>query len=97
MKSIEIDRGKRLRDHPTTGHNRFHPDIPPLVAMDEGEVWPRVTPATVSCGGSDLNQLPDEHSTGVARRVTITSHGDGLWIATLLPPSRLSSPCWLSL
>ncbi len=55
MKSIEIDRGKRLRDHPTTGHNRFHPDIPPLVAMDEGEVWPRVTPATVSCGGSDLN------------------------------------------
>jgi len=37
MKSIEIDRGKRLRDQPTTGHNRFHPDIPPLVTVDEGE------------------------------------------------------------
>jgi len=97
MKSIEIDRGKRLRDHPTTGHHPFPPDIPPLVAMDEGEVWPRVTPATVSCGGSDLNQPPDEHSTGLARRVTITPHGNGLWIATPLPPSRLSSPCWLSL
>src|SRR5262244_3359936 len=37
MKSIDIDRGKRLRDQPTTGHNRFHPDIPPLVTVDEGE------------------------------------------------------------
>jgi formamidase len=37
MKSVEIDRGKRLRDQPTTGHNRFHPDIPPLVSVDEGE------------------------------------------------------------
>src|SRR5438067_2447504 len=37
MKSIEIDRGKRLRDQPTTGHNRFHPVIPPLVTVDEGE------------------------------------------------------------
>src|SRR5262245_63284164 len=37
MKSIEIDRGKHLRDQPTTGHNRFHPDIPPLVTVDEGE------------------------------------------------------------
>ena len=37
MKSIEIDRGKRLRDQPTTGHNRFHPDIPPLVTVDQGE------------------------------------------------------------
>src|SRR5262245_33512821 len=37
MKSVEIDRGKRLRDQPNTGHNRFHPDIPPLVTVDEGE------------------------------------------------------------
>src|SRR5258706_6756473 len=37
MKSVEIDRGKRLRDQPTTGHNRFHPEIPPLVTVDEGE------------------------------------------------------------
>ena len=37
MKSVEIDRGKRLRDQPTTGHNRFHPDIPPIVTVEEGE------------------------------------------------------------
>lgn len=37
MKSIEIDRNKRLRDAPSTGHNRFHPDIPPIVVVEEGE------------------------------------------------------------
>ena len=37
MKSVEIDRGKRLRDQPATGHNRFHPDIPPILTVDEGE------------------------------------------------------------
>src|SRR5262245_26450192 len=25
MKSVEIDRTKRLAEQPTTGHNRFHP------------------------------------------------------------------------
>jgi formamidase len=37
MKSVEIDRGKRLKDQPTTGHNRFHPDIPPVLTVEEGE------------------------------------------------------------
>ncbi len=37
MKSIEIDRSKRLGDEPGKGHNRFHPDIPPLLEVDEGE------------------------------------------------------------
>jgi len=37
MKSVEIDRGKRLKDQPATGHNRFHPDVPPIVTVDEGE------------------------------------------------------------
>jgi formamidase len=37
MKSIEIDRSKRLKDEPATGHNRFHPDIPPVVEVEEGE------------------------------------------------------------
>ena len=37
MKSVEIDRSKRLKDEPATGHNRFHPDIPPIVSVDEGE------------------------------------------------------------
>ncbi len=37
MKSIEIDRTKMLRDQPATGHNRLHPDIEPLLEVDEGE------------------------------------------------------------
>jgi formamidase len=37
MKSVEIDRTRRLKDQPTTGHNRFHPDIPPIVTAEEGE------------------------------------------------------------
>jgi len=37
MKSVEIDRSKRLHEQPTTGHNRFHPDIPPILAVEEGE------------------------------------------------------------
>ncbi len=37
MKSIEIDRSKRLIDQPGTGHNRWHPDIPPILEVSEGE------------------------------------------------------------
>src|SRR2546427_5298571 len=37
MKSVHIDRSKRLKDQPTTGHNRFHPDVPPIVVVEEGE------------------------------------------------------------
>ncbi|MCH8206806.1 MAG: acetamidase/formamidase family protein, partial [Chloroflexi bacterium] len=37
MKSIEIDRGKRLRDEPHKGHNRWHPDIPPVLEVEPGE------------------------------------------------------------
>jgi formamidase len=37
MKSIEIDRTKRLKQEPDKGHNRWHPDIPPVVEVDPGE------------------------------------------------------------
>src|SRR4029453_2669679 len=37
MKSVEIDRSKRLIDQPGTGHNRWHPDIPPILEASEGE------------------------------------------------------------
>ena len=37
MKSIEIDRSKRLKDEPGKGHNRWHPDIPPILEVDPGE------------------------------------------------------------
>jgi formamidase len=37
MKSIEIDRRKRLVEEPHTGHNRWHPDVPPNLEVAEGE------------------------------------------------------------
>ncbi len=37
MKSVEIDRSKRLKEEPAKGHNRWHPDIPPILEVDPGE------------------------------------------------------------
>lgn len=37
MKSIEINRSKRLTDDPGKGHNRWHPDITPVLEVDAGE------------------------------------------------------------
>jgi formamidase len=37
MQSIAINRSKRLTDEPSTGHNRFHPDIPPVLEVEVGE------------------------------------------------------------
>ena len=37
IKSIEIDRRKRLKDEPQTGHNRWHPEIQPVIEVEPGE------------------------------------------------------------
>ena len=37
MKSIEIDRSKRLKDDPGKGHNRWHPDVIPILEVDPGD------------------------------------------------------------
>ena len=37
MKTVSIDRTRRLADEPSTGHNRWHHDIPPVIEVDEGE------------------------------------------------------------
>jgi len=37
VKSIEIDRGKRLKEEPQKGHNRWHPDVVPVIEVDPGE------------------------------------------------------------
>jgi len=37
MKSIEIDRAKRLKQEPAKGHNRWHPDVTPVLEADPGE------------------------------------------------------------
>lgn len=35
--AVRIDRRKPLRDEPHTGHNRWHPDIPPVLRVDPGD------------------------------------------------------------
>ena len=37
MKTIEIDRSKRLKYEPHTGHNRWHPDIPAILEVEPDE------------------------------------------------------------
>ena len=37
MTRVHIDRHKHLRDQPQTGHNRWHPDIPPIAEVGPGE------------------------------------------------------------
>lgn len=37
MQSILIDRTRRLRDDPDTGHNRWHPDITPILEVAPGQ------------------------------------------------------------
>lgn len=37
MHAIRIDRAKRLCDEPNCGHNRYHPDIAPVVEINPGE------------------------------------------------------------
>ena len=37
MHAIRIDRTKALADEPKTGHNRYHPDIEPILEVGEGE------------------------------------------------------------
>lgn len=37
MKSIEIDRSKRLKEEPHKGHNRWHPDIPSVLEVEPDE------------------------------------------------------------
>src|SRR3954466_1769398 len=35
--AVRIDRSKSLIEEPTTGHNRWHPDIAPLIRCEPGE------------------------------------------------------------
>jgi formamidase len=37
MRRISIDRGKHLADEPGTGHNRWHPEVAPILEVEEGE------------------------------------------------------------
>ena len=69
MKSIELDYSKRCGEEPEKGHNRWHPDIPPVVEVDPGEEVVmqtrhafdgQITPTTIAHDllGTDLNPWP---------------------------------------
>ena len=34
---IRIDQSRTLADEPGTGHNRWHPDIPPILTIEPGD------------------------------------------------------------
>ena len=53
MKTVAIDRAKRLAEEPHTGHNRWHPDIAPIV-----EVEPREELALETRDANDLQIGP---------------------------------------
>jgi formamidase len=36
-REVRIDRGRTLTGQPETGHNRWHPDIPPILECDPGD------------------------------------------------------------
>jgi formamidase len=63
---VRVDYAKTLADEPETGHNRWHPDIPPIVRCDpgdevvlqtrdalDGQIGPQVTAEIV--GAANLN------------------------------------------
>ena len=37
MKSVKVDYSKRCAGEPHLAHNRWHPDIPPVVGVEPGE------------------------------------------------------------
>ena len=51
MQTVAINRAKRLKEEPQFGHNRWHPDIPPIVEVDPGE--------EVVLETRDASDLPD--------------------------------------
>ena len=37
MHRINVDRSKTLAEEPHLGHNRYHPDVEPVLEVNEGE------------------------------------------------------------
>src|SRR5260370_6845104 len=37
IREVRVDRGKTLAEEPGTGHNRWHPDIPPVIRCEPGD------------------------------------------------------------
>ena len=70
---VRIDRSKRLREQPETGHNRWHPDIPPILEVGENENIVidtrdasdgQMTPSTVTADLESMDQKVSHPLTG---------------------------------
>jgi formamidase len=68
-RDIRIDRKKHLREEPHTGHNRWHPDIQPVIEVDAGE---EVTLETRDA--NDLNIGPGITTEGLAKLDRTVAH-----------------------
>ena len=85
MKNVSIDRGKRLKQEPHTGHNRWHPDIPPIVEADLGEeVVLETRDASDGQSRGLLHKLPTRWQLGLIRTIgrmetTGLVHGCSAW------------------
>lgn len=68
MKSVEINRSISLREERVTGHNRWHPDITPVVEADPGEE------VVLQCRDASDGQISfgmtNENITGMSRGAT---------------------------
>ncbi len=70
---IELDRGKSIAEQEDKGHNRWHPDIPPVVEVEPGEtvvmdtidaVDGQITPETTPEALWDVNRKMTHPLTG---------------------------------
>ena len=70
---ISLDRGRPLAEQPDKGHNRWHPDIPPIASVDPGErveletldaVDGQITPHTTAAGLGEVDRRAGHALTG---------------------------------
>ena len=80
MQSVTIDRTKRLKEEAHLGHNRWHPDIPPIVEVDLGK--PGQSPLSLP------SELPDDWSLRSRAIMAETNAGSFLPFAFLLTTCR---------
>ena len=83
---IRIDRDKTLLAEPNTGHNRWHPDIPPNVTVRPGDVF------RADCrewfDGAIKNDDSAEHSVTSDTADKFDVHVDGKEQGTLTAPTE---------
>ena len=98
MHAVRIDRAKRLGEEPGCGHNRFHPDIAPVIEVGEGEEVALETRdaldgqlkpgATVD--GPVLIESDMGHQIDNMEGIAVHRAADGKLVLTLIPDDNFS-------